>query len=105
MQVNYSFLLDGGMNMQNMNQIGNKYDIIMFQWYEILVKVEKRLEESIECNKRFGDNEDWIIKDTEKVNKTKEDVEQIKQRLESMNVHVDHERLYNLAKSEIYKTK
>lgn len=91
--------------MQNMNQIGNKYDIIMFQWYEILVKAEKRLEESIECNKRFGDNEDWIIEDTEKVNKAKEDVEQIKQRFESMNVHVDHERLYNLAKSEIYKTK
>lgn len=91
--------------MQSMNQIGNKYDITMFQWYEILVKAEKRLEESIECNKRFGDNEEWIIEDTEKVNKAKADVEEIKEKFRSMNIQVDHERLYNLAKEEIYNIK
>lgn len=88
-----------------MNKIGNKYEITMFQWYEILVKAEKRLEESIECNKRFGDNEDWIIEDTEKVNKAKADVEKIKEKYASMNIQVDHEKLYNLAKEEVYKIK
>lgn len=91
--------------MQNMNEIGSKHDITMFQWYEILVKAEKRLEESIECNKRFGDNEEWIEEDKVKVNKAKADVEKIKEKYASMNIQVDYEKLYNLAKEEIYKIK
>lgn len=91
--------------MQNMNQIGNKYEITMFQWCEILVKAEKRLEESIECNRRFGDNEDWIAVDTEKVNKTKTDIEEIKEKFTDMGIRVDYERLYNLAKEGICSVK
>lgn len=91
--------------MRNMNEIGNKHEITMFQWYELLVKAEKRLEESVECNKRFGDNEEWIIEDTEKVNKAKSDIEEIKKKFTSMNIQVDYERLYNLAKKEVYKIK
>lgn len=88
--------------MQNMNSIGNKYEITMFQWYEILAKAEKRLKESIECNRRFGDNEEWITEDTEKVNKIKTDIEEVREKLESMNIQVDYERLKNLAKEEAY---
>ena len=91
--------------MENMNNIGNKYEITMFQWYEILAKAEKRLEESIECNKRFGDNEEWIIEDAEKVNKAKADIEKIKAKLENMNISVDYERLYGLAKEEVFRVK
>ena len=54
-----------------MNKIGNKYEITMFEWYEILAKTQKKLDESIECNRRFGDNEEWVIEDTEKLNKMK----------------------------------
>ena len=90
--------------MQNMNSIGNKYEITMFQWYEILAKAEKRLEESIECNKRFGDNEEWIIEDTEKVNKAKADVEEIKEKFSNMNIQVDFERVKQLAFNSISKS-
>jgi predicted SAM-dependent methyltransferase len=84
--------------MQVMNMIGNKYEITMYEWYEILAKAEKRLQESIECNKRFGDNEDWITEDTEKVEKIKNDIEQVKQKLESMNIIVDYEKIKNMIK-------
>ena len=87
--------------MQNMNSIGNKYEITMFQWYEILAKAEKRLQESIECNKRFGVNEEWIVEDTEKVNKVKADVEEIKEKFSNMNIQVDFERVKQLAYNSI----
>jgi len=90
-----------GITMQNMNSIGNKYEITMFQWYEILAKAEKRLQESIECNKRFGDNEEWIVEDTEKVNKVKADVEEIKEKFSNMNIQVDFERVKQLAYNSI----
>ena len=37
--------------MKVMNTIGNKYEIAMYEWYEILAKAEKRLQNSIECFK------------------------------------------------------
>ena len=89
--------------MENMNNIGNKYEITMFQWYEILAKAEKRLEESIECNKRFGDNEEWIIEDAEKVKKAKTDIEEIKEKFLTMNINIDFERVKQLAFNSINK--
>lgn len=88
--------------MRNMNNIGNKYEITVFEWYELLAKAEKRLDESIECNRRFGDNEEWIVEDTDKVNKIKTDIEEVKTKLESMNIQINYERLENLAKEEVY---
>lgn len=88
--------------MKNMNNIGNKYEITVFEWFEQLAKAEKRLDESIECNRRFGNNEEWIVEDTERVNKIKSDIEEIKLKLESMNIQIDYERLKKLAKEEIY---
>ena len=88
--------------MKNMSSIGNKSEIKVFEWYEKLARAEKRLGESIECNRRFGDNEEWIVEDTEKVNKIKSDIEDVKLKLESMNIQIDYERLKNLANEEIY---
>ena len=88
--------------MRNMSSIGNKYEITMFQWYEQLTKAEKRLDESIECNRRFGDNEEWVTEDTEKVNNIKANIEEVKAKLESMGIQVDYEKFYNLAKEEVY---
>lgn len=83
--------------MQNMNSIGNKYEITMFQWYEILAKAQKRLDESIECNRRFGDNEEWILEDTEKLNKVKIEVEEIEQKMKVKNLPVNFERVKEIA--------
>lgn len=42
---------------------GTKREITLFQWNEKLLKAEKRLADSKECFRRFGDNEDWIVED------------------------------------------
>ena len=89
------------MKIKNMNTIGNKYDITMFQWFEQLAKAEKRLSESMECQRRFGDHEVWIKEDTEKINSIKKDIEEVKEKLECMGIEVDYDRLYNLAKKEV----
>ena len=77
------------MKIKNMNTIGNKYDITMFQWFEQLAKAEKRLNESMECQRRFGDHEVWIQEDTEKVNSIKKDIEEVKEKLEGMGIEVE----------------
>ena len=87
--------------MQNMNNIGNKYEITMFQWYEILAKAQKKLDESIECNRKFGDNEEWIIEDTEKLEKVQTEVKEIEDKIKAMNLLVDYERVKKLAFSTL----
>lgn len=88
--------------MQNMNSIGNKYEITMFQWYEILAKAQKKLDESIECNKRFGDNEEWIIEDTNKLEEIQTEVKEIEDKMKVMNLPIDFERVKELAFNSIY---
>ena len=39
--------------MEVMNAIGNKYEIAMYEWYEILAKAEKRLQNSLTHSKLF----------------------------------------------------
>lgn len=89
--------------MQNMNSIGNKYEITMFQWYEILAKAQKKLDESIECNKRFGDNEEWIIEDTNKLEEIQTEVKEIEDKMKVMNLPIDFERVKELAFNSILK--
>jgi hypothetical protein len=72
---------------------GNKYENTMYEWYEILAKAEKRLADSIECNKLYGDNEDWIEEDTAKVEKINRQISDVKASLESRNVFVDYEKI------------
>lgn len=89
--------------MQNMNKIGNKYEITMFQWYEILAKAQKKLDESIECNKRFGDNEEWIIEDTNKLEEIQTEVKEIEDKMKDMNLPIDFERVKDLAFNSIMR--
>ena len=84
--------------MVNMSIIGNKYEITIYEWYEILVKAEKRLQDSIECNSRFGDNEDWIIEDTEKVEKIKNDIEKVKKKLENRGIKINYLKIESMAR-------
>lgn len=89
--------------MKNMNNIGNKYEITMYEWYEKLLKAEKRLQESIKCNRIFGDNEEWIKEDTEKVNDIKKDIEEIKILMNKVNAKIDYEKIISLAKESVNK--
>lgn len=82
--------------MKVMNLIGNKYEITMFQWYEVLAKAEKRLQESIKCNELYGDNKEWISEDTEKVEKIKNDIEEVKAKIENLGIFIDYKKIQGL---------
>lgn len=48
---------------------GTKREITLMQWNEQLAKANKRLEDSKECYRRFGDenSKQWIVEDEKKV--------------------------------------
>ena len=58
---------------------GNRFDITMMQWRELLAKAEKQLADSRECLRRFGDEDSaaWIKEDEAKVNDIKSKMEQV----------------------------
>ena len=56
---------------------GTKREITLAQWYEKLQKAEKRLADSKECFRRFGDNEDWIVEDQRKVDEIKQQIKEV----------------------------
>lgn len=56
---------------------GTKREITLFQWNEQLEKAEKRLAESQECHRRFGDNEDWVVEDQRKVDEIKQQIKEV----------------------------
>ena len=72
---------------------GNKYENTMYEWYEILAKAEKRLQDSIKCNDAYGDNEDWIKEDTEKVDNIKKSIEQVKTKIAERNIIIDYDKI------------
>ena len=72
---------------------GNKYENTMYEWYEILAKAEKRLQDSIKCNDAYGDNEDWIKEDTENVESIKRSIEQVKAKMAERNIVIDYDRI------------
>lgn len=56
---------------------GTKREITLFQWNEQLEKAEKRLADSKECFRRFGDNEDWVVEDQRKVDEIKQQIKEV----------------------------
>ena len=52
---------------------GNRFDNTMLEWNELLAKAEKRLADSRECLRRFGDEDSaaWVKEDEAKVNEIK----------------------------------
>lgn len=52
---------------------GNRFDITMLEWSELLAKAERRLAASRECLRRFGDEDSaaWVKEDEAKVNEIK----------------------------------
>ena len=65
---------------------GTKREITLFQWNEKLEKAEKRLADSKECFKRFGDNEDWIIEDQRKVDEIKQKIKEVTQYMDEHGI-------------------
>lgn len=65
---------------------GSKREITLMQWNEQLEKAKKRLEDSKECYRRFGDEDSkqWIKEDEEKVAKIEQ---QIKEVIAFMDAH------------------
>lgn len=63
---------------------GTKREITLMQWNEQLEKVKKRLEDSKECYRRFGDEDSkqWIVEDEMKV-------AEIEQKIRNVIAYID----------------
>ena len=58
---------------------GTKREITLMEWNEVLAKAEKRLEDSKECYRRFGDDDSkqWIAEDEAKVTEIKRQIAEV----------------------------
>ncbi|GFI17442.1 hypothetical protein IMSAGC009_02613 [Lachnospiraceae bacterium] len=58
---------------------GTKREITLMQWNEQLEKAKKRLEDSKECYRRFGDEDSkqWIIEDEQKVAEIEHQIKEV----------------------------
>ncbi len=65
---------------------GTKREITLMQWDEQLKKAEKRLTESEECFRKFGDNEDWIEEDKKKVEEIKRHIKEVIEFMDTNNI-------------------
>ena len=65
---------------------GSKREITLHQWNEKLKKAKKRLEDSKECNRRFGDNEEWIIEDEAKIEEIENQISQVIKYMDKHNI-------------------
>ena len=67
---------------------GTKREITLMEWGEVLNKAEKRLEESKECFRRFGDKDSkkWIEEDQKKVDKIKQQIAEVIEFMDKHNI-------------------
>ena len=67
---------------------GSRREIVMMEWNELLAKAEKRLAESEECYRRFGDEDSkqWIEEDKAKVEKIKEQIKDVVAHMDAHNI-------------------
>jgi len=65
---------------------GTKREITLMEWNEVLAKAEKRLADSKECYKRFGDNEEWIEEDEKKVAEIKQHMKEVIEFMDKNNI-------------------
>ena len=58
---------------------GTKREITLMEWEEQLKKAEKKLSDSQECYKRFGDSDSkqWIEEDEKKVFEIKQNIKEV----------------------------
>jgi hypothetical protein len=67
---------------------GSKREITLMQWDEQLKKAEKRLEDSKECYRRFGDEDSkkWIEEDEKKVSEIKQSIKEVTEFMDKNNI-------------------
>ena len=67
---------------------GTKRQITMMEWNEQLAKAEKRLEDSKECYRRFGDDDSKqrIEEDQAKVDKIKQSIKEVTEYMDKHNI-------------------
>ncbi len=65
---------------------GTKREITLREWNEQLEKAEKKLADSKKCHDLFGDNEQWIAEDEEKVNSIKMQIEKVIAFMDAHNI-------------------
>lgn len=67
---------------------GTKREITLMEWNEVLAKAEKRLEDSKECFRRFGDDDSkqWIEEDQAKVDKIKQSIKEVTEYMDKHNI-------------------
>lgn len=61
-----------------------RYEITMKQWEEVLKKAEEKLQRSILCYEKFGDEDSkqWVEEDKEEVERIKKQIELVKARFQ-----------------------
>ena len=65
---------------------GTKREITLMQWNEQLEKAEKRLADSEECQRRFGDHQEWVKKDKKKVKEIKQHIKEVTEYMDKHNI-------------------
>ena len=67
---------------------GTKREITLAEWDEQLKKAEKKLKDSQECYRIFGDSDSkkWIEEDEDKVLKIKRDIKEVIEFMDKNNI-------------------
>lgn len=67
---------------------GTKREITLMQWNEELAKAKKRLEDSKECYRRFGDEDSkqWIVEDEKKVAEIEQKIKNVIAYMDAHNI-------------------
>ena len=67
---------------------GTKREITLMEWDEQLKKAKKKLSDSQECFRRFGDNDSkqWIEEDEKKVNEIKQHIKEVTEFMDKNNI-------------------
>lgn len=64
----------------------SKREITIMQWQEQLDKAKKRLADSMECQRRFGDSEEWIKEDKKKVEEIERCIQEVVVRMDELGI-------------------
>lgn len=67
---------------------GTKREITLMQWNEQLEKAKRKLEESKECYRRFGDDDSkqWIVEDEKKVAEIEQKIKEVIAFMDANNI-------------------
>jgi hypothetical protein len=65
---------------------GSKRQVTLFQWNEQLEKAKKRLADSKKCQELFGDHEEWVKIDEDKVKEIEQQIIKVTAYMDQHNI-------------------